>query len=64
MHTLGQYLVDSRHVHLVVEKHVMRYLKGTIKYGLSYTRDHDFKMYGYTDSDWEKSVSYIKINSR
>jgi hypothetical protein len=30
----------------------MRYLKGTLEYGLCYTRDHDFKLYGYTDLDW------------
>jgi hypothetical protein len=32
-------------------KHVMRYLKGTLDFGLCYTRDHDFRLYGYTDSD-------------
>ena len=35
----------------------MRYLKGTVKYGLSYTRDHDFRLYGYRDSNWTGSVS-------
>ena len=49
---LSQYLVEPRHVHLVAAKHVMRYLKGTLDFGLCYTRDdHDFKLYGYTDSD-------------
>ena len=47
---LSQYMVEPRHVHLVVAKHVMRYQKGTIDYGLSYTRYHDFKLYGYTNS--------------
>jgi hypothetical protein len=41
--------VEPRCVHLVVEKHVMRYLKGTLDYGLYYTGDHDFRLYGYTD---------------
>jgi hypothetical protein len=49
--------VDPRHVHLVVAKHVMRYLKGTLDYGLCYTGDHDFRLYGYTDSDWVGSAS-------
>ena len=59
VNTLSQYLVEPRHVHLVAAKHVMRYLKGTVDYGLSYTRDHDIKMYGYTDLDWadRKSTS-------
>ena len=41
VNTLSQYLVETRHVHLVAAKHVMRYLKGMIDYGISYTRDHD-----------------------
>ena len=36
VNTLSQFLVEPRHVHLVVAKHVMRYLKGTIDYGLIY----------------------------
>jgi hypothetical protein len=49
--SLSQYLVEPRRVHLNNEKHVMRYLKGTLDFGLCYTRDHDFRLYGYTDSD-------------
>ena len=30
--TLSQYKVELRHVHLIVEKHVLRYLKGMIDY--------------------------------
>jgi hypothetical protein len=37
VNTLSQYLVDPRHVHLVATKHVMRYLKGMLDFGLSYT---------------------------
>ena len=52
VNTLSQYLVDPRRIHPVAAKHVMRYLKGTIDYGLTYTRDQDFRLYGYIDSDW------------
>jgi hypothetical protein len=48
---LIQYLVEPRCVHLDDAKHVMRYLKGTLDFGLCYTRDHDFRLYGYIDSD-------------
>ena len=34
VNTLIQYLVQPRRVHLVAAKHVMRYLKGTIDFGL------------------------------
>jgi hypothetical protein len=63
VNTLSQFLVEPRHVHLVVVKHVMRYLKGTLDYGLSYDGDHDFTLSGYTDSDWARSVSDRKITS-
>jgi hypothetical protein len=48
---LSQYPVEPRHVHIVAAKHMMRYLKGTFDFGLYYTRDHDFRLSGYTDSD-------------
>ena len=34
VNTLSQYMVELRHVHLIAVKHVLRYLKGTIDYGL------------------------------
>ena len=46
VNTLSQNLVKPRCVHLIVAKHVMRYLKGTIEFGLYYDRDHDYKLYG------------------
>jgi hypothetical protein len=47
---LSQYLVEPRRVHIVAAKHMMRYLKGTLDFGLYYTKDHDFRLSGYTDS--------------
>jgi hypothetical protein len=63
MNTLSQFLVEPRHVHLVVAKHVMRYLKGTLDCGLNYDGDHDLALSGYTDSDWAGSVSDRKSTS-
>jgi hypothetical protein len=63
VNTLSQFLVEPIHVHLVAAKHVMRCLKGTMDYGLSYDGDHDFTLSGYTDADWEKSVADRKRTS-
>jgi hypothetical protein len=63
VNTLSQYLAEPRRVHLVAAKHVMRFLKGTLDFGLRYTGDHDFKMVGYTNSDWVGSVSDRKSTS-
>ena len=49
---LSQYMVDPRHVHLVPTKHVMRYFKGTLNYGHRNTANSEFRLCGYTDSDW------------
>jgi hypothetical protein len=42
VNTMSQYLVDPRRVHLVAAKYVMRYLKGTLDFGIFYNRDQVF----------------------
>jgi hypothetical protein len=34
--TLSEVMVELRHFHWIVEKHVLRYLCGTVGYGLRY----------------------------
>ena len=63
VNTLSQYLVQPRRVHLVAKKHVMRYLKGTIDFGLYYDNSHEYRLYGYTDADWAGSISDRKSTS-
>ena len=48
---VSQYPVEPRWVHIIAAKHMMRYLKGMLNFGLYYTRDDDFRLSGYTDSD-------------
>ena len=36
VNTLSQFLTDPRNVHLISAKHILRYLKGTVDYGLKY----------------------------
>ena len=60
VNTLSQFLVEPIRVHLVATKHVMRYIKGTIDYGINYDGDHNFTLSGYTDADWAGSVSNRK----
>lgn len=57
VNTLRQYMVEPRRVHWIAAKHVLRYLKGTIDYGLRYKIDHEIFLQGYTDADWEDSVT-------
>ena len=41
-----------RHVHLMVAKHAVRYLKGTVDYGLKYDTNLKINLKIYVDSDW------------
>ena len=64
MNTLSQYLTDARHVHLIVTKHILRYLKGTVDYGLKYKADEKINLEGYVDSYWASSAIDRKRTSR
>ena len=45
------FLTDPRHAHRVA-KHAVRYLKGTVEYGINYDMNQKTKLHGYVDSDW------------
>ena len=60
---MSQYMVDLRHVHLIVAKHIMRYLKGTVDYELKYEVNQKINLEGYIDSDWAGSAIDRKSNS-
>ena len=52
VNTLSQFMVEPKRAHWVAAKHVIRYLRGTIKLGLKYTRSNYVRMSGFTDADW------------
>jgi hypothetical protein len=51
VNTLSQCMVEHRHAQLVATEHVLRYLDGTVGYGLRYVSYGEVKLQGYTDSD-------------
>lgn len=54
---LSQTLANPKPENLVAAKHVLRYLKGTSDYELSFKKsDEDLKLIGFSDSDWASSV--------
>ena len=55
MNTLSQFLKDRRHAHLIAAQHILRYLRGTIDYGLKYEANQKINLEGYVDSDWAGS---------
>jgi hypothetical protein len=47
----------------VVAKHILRYLRGAITYGLKYTSSGGLFLHGYADADWARSPVDQKSNS-
>ena len=56
-------LTDPRHVHLMVAKHAVRYLKGKVDYGLKYEVNQKINLEFYVDSDWAGSAIDRNITS-
>ena len=54
---------DPKHIHLVAAKHVLRYVRGTITYGLRYTSSSGVLLFGYSDLDWSGSAVDRKSTS-
>jgi hypothetical protein len=48
---LSQFMVDPRSVHWIVAKHVLRYLRGTMEYGLLYERSGGVTLTSFIDAD-------------
>ena len=45
-------MVDTQRVHWTVVKHVLRYIKGIVDYGLVYERNRSVQLAGFTDVEW------------
>ncbi|KAG8481100.1 hypothetical protein CXB51_025887 [Gossypium anomalum] len=45
-------------------KRVVKYVKGTLGYGVKFERAEELKLVGYSDSDWTGSVDDMKSTLR
>ena len=52
VNNLSQLMCEPRRIHWTVAKHVLKFLRGTVGYGLRYDSECDLKLQGFTDSDW------------
>ena len=48
---LSHFMCKPKKIHLMAEKHILRYLRGSIGFGLKYEKV-EINLEGYTDSDW------------
>jgi hypothetical protein len=56
VNVLSQFMSQSRQTHWIAPKHVLRYLRGTIGYGLRYASGVYLSLQGYADADWAGSA--------
>nr|GEW86848.1 retrovirus-related Pol polyprotein from transposon TNT 1-94 [Tanacetum cinerariifolium] len=49
---ISRFMEEPTTKHLKIAKRILRYIKGTIDYGMFYSTGEDFKLVGYSDSDW------------
>ncbi|KAM2949577.1 hypothetical protein FF1_036456 [Malus domestica] len=49
---VNRYMENPTTTHLKTAKRILRYLKGTINFGLLYLSSDNYKLVGYNDSDW------------
>lgn len=60
---LSQYMSKPTKAHLNVAKQVLRYLKGTIDYNITFSKSSDpLKLIGFCDSDWGSSEDRKSIS--
>jgi hypothetical protein len=63
INALSQFMSQPKHTHWIAAKHVLRYLQGTIGYGLRYAANVDLRLQGYVDADWAESAVDRKSTS-
>ena len=57
-------MTDPRNVHLIAAKHILRYLRGSVDYGLKYEASQKINLEGYVELDWAGSAIDRKSTSR
>jgi hypothetical protein len=57
-------MCNPKDIHMIVAKHILRYVRGTIAYGLRYPSSGGVMLHGYTNSDWMGNTMDQKSTSR
>ncbi|XP_047252355.1 uncharacterized mitochondrial protein AtMg00810-like [Capsicum annuum] len=53
---LSRFMHSPIQIHLRIAKRTLRYIKGTVDYGIWFKREEQGQLMGYSDSDWAESV--------
>ena len=60
---MARFQATPKETHVLAVKNIFRYLKGTIEFGLWYTKRNELTLLSYTDADWEGSIHDRKSTS-
>lgn len=60
---LSRFMAKPKEEHMTVAKRVLRYIKGTINYGLYYGKDNSQKLRVFTDSNYARDLEDRKSTS-
>lgn len=60
---VARFLANPKENHLMEIKKILRYLKGTIDYGLFYKKGGNFELKTFIDADWARCVDDRKSTS-
>eukprot|EP00253_Pinus_taeda_P034035 PITA_34035 len=63
MSLVSRFMDTPKDTHWQAAKRILRYVNGTKHYGILYQETSDFRLIGYTDSDWAGSVNERKSTS-
>jgi hypothetical protein len=50
--TISRFMQESHELHWKFTKHILRYVQGTITFGIHYVADSTLDIIGFIDSDW------------
>lgn len=63
VNVLSRFMNCAKESHFKAAKRVLRYVKGTLNYGINFSQSQTFKLQGYSDSDWAGSLDDMKSTS-
>lgn len=60
---LSRFMHNASELHLRAAKRIIRYVKGTSDFGVKFTWSKEFKLVGFSDSDWGGSIDDMRSTS-
>ena len=55
---VSRFMQKPHEIHWTTKKRILRYLQGTLHYGVFYSRRDTLSLLGYIDFDWAGDTSY------